>query len=356
MAVVGSGHPEPARPRPQACRQRPRAGRRDGGEQRARRLHEAQRRREHLGRARCRHHCEQPERQGAAVRSGVEQGLPASDVLPDAGRSEEPLACRTFARGERIAKNMADPEYEYLLRLGDSALVLAQRLAEWCGKAPVLEEDIALANTSLDLRGQARLWLALAGEREGAGRDEDDLAFLRDAHEFRNLLLVEQPNGHYGDTLVRQFLFDAWHKPLLEALAHSTDRGIADIAAKAAKEVAYHLHRSADLVVRLGDGTAESHRRMQSAVDKLWMYTGELFEADATDVVLIEQGVAADPRALRERWLDEVGAVLAKSTLAMPPPDAWMQRGGRQGRHTEHLGYLLAEMQFLQRAYPGAQW
>jgi len=154
---------------------------------------------------------------------------------------------------------MADPEFEYLLRLRDNALVLAQRLGEWCGKAPVLEEDIALANTSLDLIGQARLWLALAGEREGAGRREDDLAFLRDAHEFRNLLLVEQPNGDYGDTLVRQFLFDAWHKPLLEALAQSRDRGIADIAAKAAKEVAYHLHRSADLVVRLGDGTAESH-------------------------------------------------------------------------------------------------
>jgi ring-1,2-phenylacetyl-CoA epoxidase subunit PaaC len=248
------------------------------------------------------------------------------------------------------------PAFEYLLRLGDNALVLAQRLTEWCGKAPAIEEDIALANTGLDLLGQARLWLALAGEIEGAGRGEDDLAFLRDAADFRNVLLVEQPNGDYADTMVRQFLFDAWHHPLLAALARSGDPRIADIAAKAVKEAAYHLRRSRDLVVRLGDGTAESHRRMQRAVDALWTYTGELFETDATDDALIAQGVAADARALRPGWLDTVAGAFAEGTLAMPSPEAWMQRGGRHGRHTEHLGYLLAEMQFLQRAYPGAQW
>ena len=251
---------------------------------------------------------------------------------------------------------MANPEFEYLLRLGDTALVLAQRLTEWCGKAPAIEEDIALANVGLDLLGQARMWLAYAGEIEGRGRTEDDLAFRRDAHEFRNLLLVEQPNGNYGDTLMRQLLFDAWHAPLLAALARSSDERIAGIAAKAAKEAAYHLRRSGDLVVRLGDGTPKSRHRMQAAADALWMYTGEMFETDALDAALIDQGVAADAAALRPQWLDTVGRIFAEGTLAMPSPDAWMQRGGRVGRHTEHLGYLLAEMQFLQRAYPGAQW
>jgi ring-1,2-phenylacetyl-CoA epoxidase subunit PaaC len=251
---------------------------------------------------------------------------------------------------------MVNSQFEYLLRLGDNALVLAQRLTEWCGKGPALEEDIALANTGLDLLGQARLWLALAGEVEGRGRDEDALAYLRDAHEFRNALLVEQPNGDYADTIVRQFFFDAWHRPLLESLTRSSDARIADIAAKAVKEVTYHLHRSADLVVRLGDGTDESHRRMQAAIDKLWMYTGELFEADAIDDALIASHVATDARALREPWLTYVSEVLADATLAMPATDAWMQRGGKSGRHTEHLGFLLAEMQFLQRAYPSAQW
>jgi ring-1,2-phenylacetyl-CoA epoxidase subunit PaaC len=187
------------------------------------------------------------------------------------------------------------PTFEYLLRLGDNALVLGQRLTEWCGKAPAIEEDIALANTGLDLLGQAGLWLSLAGEVEGAGRDEDALAFRRDAVDFRNVLLVEQPNGDYADTMVRQFLFDAWHHPLLAARARSSDKRIAEIAAKAVKEMAYHLHRSRDLVMRLGDGTEESHRRMQRAVDALWMYTGELFETDPLDEALIAQGVAADP-------------------------------------------------------------
>ncbi len=251
---------------------------------------------------------------------------------------------------------MSDAKFEYLLRLGDSALILGQRLGEWIGHGPVLEEDIAQANVALDLIGQARMWLAYAGELEGKGRDEDKLAFLRDTGEFRNALLVEQPNGNYADTLARQFLFDAWHHALLEGLAGSNDARIAEIAAKALKEVGYHLERSSDWVIRLGDGTDESRTRMQAAIDALWTYTGELFEPDAVDAELVEQGIAVDPASLREGWLKLVGAVLAEATLTMPSPEAWMLQGSKQGRHTEHLGYILAEMQFLPRAYPGAPW
>jgi len=250
----------------------------------------------------------------------------------------------------------ANARFECLLRQGDSTLILAQRLAEWCGKAPALEEDIALANVALDLIGQARLWLAYAGETEGAGRGEDDLAYLRDAHDFRNLLLVEQPNGNYADTIVRQFFFDAWHYPTLQALSQSADERIAGIAAKAVKEVAYHLRRSGDLVVRMGDGTAESHAKAQAAADRLWMYTGEMFERDGVDAAMIAQGVTRDAAALREPWLAHVREGFVEATLTLAAPDAWMQTGGRHGRHTENLGYILAEMQFLQRAYPGAQW
>lgn len=251
---------------------------------------------------------------------------------------------------------MVDDKHELLLRLGDSALILSQRLTEWCGKGPALEEDMALANVSLDLIGQARLWLSYAAEVEGLGRDEDGLAFLRDAHDFRNLLLVEQPNGSYADTLVRQFFFDTWHQLTLETLVGSSDGRIADIAEKALKEVMYHLRRSGDLIVRLGDGTDESHRRVQSAIDDLWMYTGEMFATDDVDEVMAAQGVATMPSALRDAWLAHVAEVFEEATLTMPPPDAWMQSGGRQGRHGEALGFVLAEMQFLQRAYPAAQW
>lgn len=251
---------------------------------------------------------------------------------------------------------MLDDKFDYLLRLGDNALVLSQRLTEWVGKGPALEEDMALANTALDLIGQARLWLAYAGEVEGAGRGENQLAFLRDAHDFRNLLLVEQPNGGYANTLVRQYFFDSWHHLLLQDLVRSADPRIAAIAEKAIKEVSYHLRRSADLVVRLGDGSAESHRRMQAAVDQLWMYTGEMFRPDAVDEVLEAQGAVSNVAALREPWLAQLRHTFAEATLTLPPPEAWMQKGGKQGRHGEHLGFLLAEMQFLQRAYPGAQW
>ena len=227
----------------------------------------------------------------------------------------------------------------------------------------MLEEDIALANVGLDLLGQGRMWLSYAGEVEarlhGKGRTEDELAFLRDGGAFRNLLLTEMPNGDFATTMARQFYFDQFHLLLLRALTSSTDPRVAEIAAKGAKEVAYHAERSMEWVIRLGDGTAESHARMQRALDALWMYTGEMFTADAADLVLAEAGIGIDARALREPWLASVGAVVDEATLSLPSGD-WMQggnaRGGKQGVHTEHLGHLLTEMQFLQRAYPGAQW
>jgi ring-1,2-phenylacetyl-CoA epoxidase subunit PaaC len=249
--------------------------------------------------------------------------------------------------------------FEYLLRLGDSPLILAQRLGESVGKGPVLEEDIAQANVGLDLLGQARLWLGYAGEVEGRGRDEDALAFRRDAPQFRNLLLVEQPNGNFADTIARQFLFDAWHVLALRALTASRDPRIAEIAARSAKEAQYHVERSGDWVIRLGDGTATSHERMQAAVDLLWMYTGEMFAVDAIDESLISAAVAADPRPLEAPWRSHVEAILDEATLAAPS-GVFMQggqgHGGRQGVHTEHLGHLLPEMQYLQRAYPEARW
>jgi len=249
--------------------------------------------------------------------------------------------------------------FDYLLRLGDTPLILAQRLGAWGGHGPMLEEDIAVTNVGLDLIGQARMWLSFAGEVEarfaGEGRSEDQLAFLRDGGDFRNLLLVEQPNGNFADTIARQFLFDAWHLLALRALMRSRDARIAEIAAKGAKEVAYHVERSGDWVIRLGDGTEESHAKMQAAIDGLWTYTGEMFVPDATEQALIDAGIAADVRALEVPWRQQVDAVLAEATIAVPA-GAYMQKGGKQGGHTEHLGYLLAEMQFLQRAYPNAQW
>jgi ring-1,2-phenylacetyl-CoA epoxidase subunit PaaC len=245
--------------------------------------------------------------------------------------------------------------FEWLLRRGDTALVLGHRVSEWCGHSPVLEEDIALANVALDLIGQARMWLSLAGEVEGRGRGENELAYLRDAWDFRNFLLAEQPNGDFGQTLMRQFLIDAYQVPLLEALKGSKDERVAAIAAKAGKEVAYHLDRSADLVIRLGDGTAESHRRMQQALDALWSYTGEMFVSDAVDTAMAEAGLAPDPASLKAAWQETVDAVLDQATLTAPA-DEFAHSGGLTGRHSEHLGHLLAEMQFLQRAYPGATW
>jgi len=247
-------------------------------------------------------------------------------------------------------------KFEYLLRQGDSALILSQQLSQLCGKGPALEEDMALTNVALDLLGQTRMWLTYAGELEGQGRDEDRLAYLRDSREFRNLLLVEQPNGDYAQTMVRQFFFDTWHYFLMRGLVSSSDRRIAEIAEKSIKEVTYHLRRSGDLVVRLGDGTPTSHRKMQDAVDELWTYAREAFAYDEVDLAMVEQGVAPAAEPLRAAFLAHVAEVFAEATLAMPAPDAYVQRGGKQGRHTERLGYILAEMQSLQRAYPGAEW
>jgi ring-1,2-phenylacetyl-CoA epoxidase subunit PaaC len=244
---------------------------------------------------------------------------------------------------------------EYLLRLGDNALVLAQRCAAWVAHAPIMEEDVALANVALDLFGQAKLWLEYAGEVEGAGRDADALAFHRDSGEFRNVLLVEQPNGNFADTVVRGYFYDAWANLALHELTRSRDEHVAAIAAKSAKETAYHLRRSEDWLIRLGDGTELSHERAQRAVDELWRFTGEMFLGDDVDAEMTAAGIGFDPGSLREAWLARIGTALRTATLAQPADD-WMQRGGKQGRHTEALSYLLAEMQVLPRTYVGAQW
>jgi ring-1,2-phenylacetyl-CoA epoxidase subunit PaaC len=240
--------------------------------------------------------------------------------------------------------------------MGDNTLVLGHRVSEWCGHAPVLEEDIALANTALDLIGQTQMWLALAGEVEGAGRSSDDLAFLRDVWDFRNLLLVEQPNGDYGQTMMRQFLFDSWHVAMLEALRSSSHETVAAIASKAVKEATYHAERSSDTVIALGDGTDESHRRMQAALDLLWPYVGEMFTADAVDDTMAEAGIAPDLAGLRPAFDARMATVLGEATLVIPE-GGFAHKGGKTGfRHSEHLGHMLTQMQWLQRAYPGATW
>ncbi len=249
--------------------------------------------------------------------------------------------------------------FQYVLRLGDTALILSQRLCEWCGHGPALEEDLALTNVSLDLLGQARLWLTLAGQIEGRARDEDALAYWRDAPEFRNYLLVERPNGHYGETMVRQFFFDVWHYFLLQQLQSSSDERVAAIAAKSLKEVTYHVRRSSDLIVRLGDGTAQSHARMQAAVKAAWPYVGELFFDDDITLAMADRKLSVAHASLWPDWLAHVGEVLAEATLDQPSPDQASHaayRGGTVGRHTEELGFILAQMQHVQRTYPGATW
>lgn len=244
----------------------------------------------------------------------------------------------------------------YLLLLGDSALIQGQRLCEWCGKAPALEEELALMNVGLDLVGQARNWLEYAAELLDDGRDADALAFRRDERAFRNLLLVEQPNGDYAVTMLKQFLYDAWHHAVLEGLCASRDERIAGIAAKALKEVTYHLRRSGEWVQRLGDGTPESRRRMLDAIPLLWRFTVELTAASEHEVQLAAAGVGADPAQVGRRWQDTVGALFASVELPLPQAASHFYLDGRQGLHTEHLGLLLAEMQFLPRAYPDATW
>jgi ring-1,2-phenylacetyl-CoA epoxidase subunit PaaC len=253
-----------------------------------------------------------------------------------------------------VGDSQKEALFEYLLRLGDDRLVLGHRLSEWCGHGPVLEEDIALANVALDLIGQATHFLQLAGEVEGKGRDEDALAYFRDAIDYRNVNLVELPNGDFGRTIVRQFLFDAWSVLLLDGLQRAADTKLAGIAAKAYKEARYHVRHSGEWVIRLGDGTDESHRRVQTALNELWPYTGELFAADEVDRQLAGTG-APKPAALEAPWLELVNDVVRRATLTLPP-EGYMHSGGRQGRHTEHLGHLLAEMQILARSHAGAKW
>jgi ring-1,2-phenylacetyl-CoA epoxidase subunit PaaC len=250
---------------------------------------------------------------------------------------------------------VANPLFEYVLRLGDDRLVLGHRLSEWCGHAPILEEDIALTNVALDLVGQASALLALAGEVEGKGRNEDTLAYWRNERDFRNALLVEQPNGDFADTIVRQFLFDACSVLLLDALKTCGYEPLAALAAKALKEDTYHLRHSSGWVLRLGDGTAESHVRAQRALDGLWRFTGELFECDAIDDAVAARGIRVDHEALRARWNEVVGDVVKRATLQLPV-DEPMASGGRRGRHLEHLGHMLAEMQIVARSHPGANW
>lgn len=249
-------------------------------------------------------------------------------------------------------------EFELLLRLGDDRLVLGHRLGEWCGHAPILEEDIALANVALDLLGQATMLLRRAGEVEGRARDEDALAFFRETVEFRNCLLVELPNGDFAFTIARQFLFDVHAVVMLDALSRSTNEPLAAIAAKALKEAKYHVRHSGEWMLKLGDGTEESHRRVQRALDELWRFTPELFAPDGIDTRLAAAGIAPDLVALHAQWDTIVRDVIARATLTVPhdvrrPPSA---RGGRTGAHTEHLGHLLAEMQIVARSHPGASW
>ena len=244
---------------------------------------------------------------------------------------------------------------KFTLALGDDALTMGQRLSEWISHGPFLEEDIALANVALDFMGRARMFLSYAGELEGEGRSEDDLAFLRDTREFTNLLMFELPIGDFGQTIARQYLVDAFEAPYFEALCNSKDETIAAIAAKVVKECRYHLRRSRDWVIRLGDGTEESHQRMQDGINEMWPYVAELFEMPEYETRLLEQGIAVDRDALRAGWEKEVMATLAEATLSAPQ-DGHAIRGGREGVHTEHLGFLLSDLQFMQRAYPGLQW
>lgn len=245
--------------------------------------------------------------------------------------------------------------FEYLVRLGDDSLILGHRLSEWCGHGPILEEDIAMTNIALDHVGQTSSLLKYAGEVEGKGRTEDDLAFLRFEREYRNVLLVEQPNEDFGVTMMRQFLFDAYRKPLYEQLTNSSDTQLAAIAEKSLKETKYHLKHSAEWVIRLGDGTEESHNRVQDALNNLWRYTDELFFVNEVDAELLEKGVIFSVEALKKSWLEMVSTVLERATLTIPN-NGWQHDGGRKGLHSEHLGYILTELQYMQRAYPGMEW
>jgi ring-1,2-phenylacetyl-CoA epoxidase subunit PaaC len=248
-----------------------------------------------------------------------------------------------------------NPLFEYILRLGDDSLILGHRLSEWCGHGPILEEDIAMTNIALDLVGQATNLLNYAGEVEGKGRNGDDLAFLRFDREYKNVLLVEQPNGDFAMTMMRQFLFDTYRKMLFERLQQATDETLAAIAEKSLKETKYHLKHSSEWIIRMGDGTDESHTRVQNALNTLWRYSSELFYTDETDRLLLEQGVLPDMSSIQLDWNKYVNQVFEEAGITIPSNN-WKHEGGRIGMHSEHLGYILAELQFMQRAYPNMEW
>jgi ring-1,2-phenylacetyl-CoA epoxidase subunit PaaC len=257
--------------------------------------------------------------------------------------------------GAREFNADAQALFRHVLRLGDLSLVLGQRLGEWVGHSPALEEDLGLANIALDLIGQARLLLTYAGEVEGRGRGEDEIAFLREHGDYLNAVLAEQPNGDFGQTMVRQVLIDAFQLEMYERMTTSTDERLAAIAAKSVKEIRYHLRYSGGWLVRLGDGNEESHARVQSALDTLWPYTVELFAEDELDRMMADQGVAPRLTDVQAAWSSRIDEILAEATLLRPKdrPHSWH---GKRGHHSEHLGYMLAEMQHLQRTYPGARW
>jgi ring-1,2-phenylacetyl-CoA epoxidase subunit PaaC len=292
--------------------------------------------------------------------------IASSRSLSSGAHSRDPLAPRNddvAVSAPRGFLNMAvasiqvseTPLVLYALRRADDALILGHRLSEWCGHAPALEEDMALANMGLDLLGQARELYTYAATVEGKGNDEDKFAYLRDIRQYRNLLLLEQPNGDFARTMTRQFFYSAFADLYWRAMMQSADATLAAIAAKSEKESAYHVRHSSEWLVRLGDGTAESHRRAQGAIDDLWAYTGEMFEVDGSERALIDGGIAVDPAALRPQWLKTVSDVVGEATLNLPKSD-WMQQGGRDGRHSEHLGHLLSELQSMPRTFPGATW
>lgn len=244
----------------------------------------------------------------------------------------------------------------YTLHLADNALIIGHRNSEWCGHGPILEQDIAISNIALDYIGQARNFYQYAAQLSGNGATEDTLAYLRDTVQFKNCLLVELPNGDWGQTILRQFFYSTYQYFLYERLQHSSDTQLAAIAEKALKEVTYHLRWSSEWVIRLGDGTDESKQRMLAATEELWSFTGELLQNAAYETAVAKTGAGVDLASIQQKWMDKVTAVFEEATLPLPPADTWMQTGGKTGNHSEHLGFILAEMQFLQRAYPNSEW
>jgi ring-1,2-phenylacetyl-CoA epoxidase subunit PaaC len=255
-----------------------------------------------------------------------------------------------------MSNEIKEALFEYCLRMGDNALILGHRISEWCGHGPVLEQDIALTNIALDHVGHSRSMLTYAGEVEGKGRTEDDLAYHRLEHEFRNILLVEQPNGDFGQTIARSFFYDHFNYLFMSELKKSKDETLAAVAEKSLKEVTYHRQFSSEWILRLGDGTEESHNRIQASINLLWIYTEEFFKTDKVDATLVEAGLVPDAAKLRDEWQQNISEIIAKATLTLPTEMPWSNHQGKNGVHTEHMGFILTELQYLPRAYPGAKW